>query len=107
MTQLTLRRIRLGSPEAAAELIALRHKLGAQGNVVSPRSQALTLEVFGEALSPAAVVERVCADVRRRGVEALLHYTERFDKVRLGADTLRVTRSEMALAHASADPDFL
>ncbi len=42
-----------------------------------------------------------------RGRDALFHYTEQFDKVSLDADTLRVTLSEMALAHASADPAFL
>jgi histidinol dehydrogenase len=49
----------------------------------------------------------VCEDVRGRGLDAVLHYTEQFDGVRLNADTLRVTPSEMALAHAAADPAFL
>ena len=45
--------------------------------------------------------------MRRKGRDALLHYTEQFDRVRLNADTLRVTASEMALAHAAASPAFL
>ena len=107
MAPFTMRRIRLGSPDAAAQLARLRTQLSAQGNVVSARGRELTEKVFGEPLPPARVVERVCEDVRRKGRDALLHYTEQFDRVRLNADTLRVTPSEMALAHAAASPAFL
>jgi histidinol dehydrogenase len=107
MASLKIRRIQYGSDEAAGELTALRNQLSAQGNVVSPRGRELTEKVFGEALPPQRVVERICDDVRRRGREAVFHYTEQFDKVRLNPDTLRITRSEMALAHAAADPSFL
>src|SRR6059058_4176361 len=107
MTSLKLRRIDCGTDDAPAQLAGLRAQLGAQGNVVSARGRALTEKVFGQALPPARVVERVCEDVRARGAEAVFHYTEQFDKVRLDADTLRVTRSELALAHAAADPKFL
>src|SRR5437016_1050588 len=107
MAALKLRRIRSGQEDAAAQFAALRTLLSAQGNVVSPRGRALTEQVFGEALPPVRVVERICADVRSRGAEAVFHYTEQFDKVRLDRRTLRVTRSELALAHAAADPQFL
>src|SRR5205085_4599191 len=104
---LTLQRIRYADPGAPRQLDALRAQLGAQGHVVSARGRALTEKVFGEALPPARVVERVCEDVRVRGLEAVLHYTEQFDRVRLTADTLRVSRAEMNLAHAAADPALL
>ncbi len=107
MASLQIQRIICGREGAADRLAALRTLLGAQGNVVSSRGRTLTEKVFGEALSPLRVVERVCEDVRKRGRDALFHYTEQFDKVSLDADTLRVTLSEMALAHASADPAFL
>lgn len=107
MTPLTMRRIRLASGEAADQLARLRAQRSAQGNVVSARGRELTEKVFGEALPPARVVERICEDVRRRGREAVFHYTEQFDRVRLDPDTLRVTRTEMAEAHAEADPTFL
>jgi histidinol dehydrogenase len=107
MAALPIRRIRCGGEDAAAQLAALRAQLGAQGNVVSARGRALTEKVFGEALPPQRVVERVCEDVRRRGAAALFHYTEQFDRVRLDADTLRVTAAEMALAHAAADPALM
>jgi histidinol dehydrogenase len=107
MTPLTLRRIHLGRAGAAEELARLRAELGAQGEVVSARGRELTVKVFGEALPPARVVERICEDVRKRGREALFHYTEQFDRVRLDADTLRVKPSELAEAHALAEPAFL
>jgi histidinol dehydrogenase len=102
-----MRRIRLGTGEAAEQLARLRTQLSAQGNVVSARGRELTEKVFGEALPPVRVVERICEDVRKRGREAVFHYTEQFDRVRLDADTLRVKRSEMADAHAMADLAFL
>jgi histidinol dehydrogenase len=107
MPSLSIRRIRCGSGEAAGQLAALRAQWSAQGNVVSARGRELTQKVFGEPLPPARVVERVCEEVRTRGLGALLHYTEQFDGVRLNGDTLRLTRSEMALAHASASPGLL
>jgi histidinol dehydrogenase len=102
-----VRRIQLGSPDAADQLARLRAQLSAQGEVVSARGRELTEKVFGEALPPVRVVERICEDVRRRGREAVFHYTEQFDRVRLDADTLRVSRSELAQAHAAAEPAFL
>jgi histidinol dehydrogenase len=107
MASLYLRRIDYGATNAAAQLTELRARLGASGNVVSARGRQLTLKVFGEPLTPARVAERVCEDVRTRGLDAVLHYTEQFDGVRLSADTLRVTASEMALAHAAADSSFI
>src|SRR6185437_12950688 len=107
MTSLTVRRIQLGSAGAADQLARLRAQLSAEGNVVSARGRELTERVFGEALPPARVVERICEDVRGRGREAVFHYTEQFDRVRLDADTLRIDRAELAKAHAAAEPALL
>jgi histidinol dehydrogenase len=107
MPPLNVRRIDCADGDAAAQLAALRIQLSTGGNVVSARGRELTEKVFGEALPPVRVVERVCEDVRVRGADALFHYTEQFDRVRLDAQTLRVTRAEMSLAHAAADPAFL
>src|SRR5947209_17568529 len=107
MPSLKLRRIDFASDDAAAQLASLRVQLGAQGNVVSARGRALTQKVFGEPLPPIRVVERICADVRSKGLPALLHYTDQLDKVRLTAETLRVSENELAMAHASADRAFL
>ncbi len=107
MASLTIRRIHLGSPEAVSELTALQASLGAQGDIVSPRSRELTLKVFGEPLTPLQVVERICAEVRRRGQSAVFHYTQQFDRVELTPETLRVSAEELKAAHAAAEPAFL
>lgn len=104
---LNMRRIDFAEPGAARKLDELRKRLGDSGSVVSPRGRELTEAVFGEALPPARVVERVCADVRERGLEAVLHYTEKFDRVRLDAQSVKVTARELAEAHKSADRAFL
>src|SRR5216684_5173625 len=107
MDTLKLARIRLGEPGADHQLAELRARLGSQGNVVSARGRALTQKVFGEALPPIRVVERICEDVRTRGAAALFHYTEQFDRVRLDADNLRIARAELIEAHAAADAALL
>jgi histidinol dehydrogenase len=106
-TSLNIRQIRCADQRAAEQLAALRKQLTAQGNVVSPRGKELTQKVFGEPLPPARVVERICADVRAKGLAAVLRYTEQLDNARLSAETLRVAAGERAQAHANAEPAFL
>ena len=88
-------------------LSELRDKLSPRGDIVSPRGKALTEEVFGKALSPIEVVQTICSDVQKKGTPALLRYTESLDKVKLTSQQLRVTESELAEAHAKADPQLL
>jgi histidinol dehydrogenase len=107
MSTLNLRRIRCADSDALRQLSELRRRLSLQADVVSERGRQLTVAVFGQALTPAQVVERVCADVRERGLQALLHYTEQFDRARLDARSVRVSEDELAEAHAAADPVFL
>ncbi len=102
-----LRRIDCASPNAASQLSALRDQFSNQQDKVTPQGRKLTQAVFGEALPPSKVVERILADVRARGLSALLHYTEQFDKVKLTSATLRVSEKELTEAHATADPNFL
>jgi histidinol dehydrogenase len=63
--------------------------------------------VFGEPLSPQQVVERICRDVRRKGVVAVLEYSAQIDKATLVANTLRVPAAALAEAHAAADPALI
>jgi histidinol dehydrogenase len=107
MTPVTLRRIRCADPDATAQLEVLRGQLGAQANVVSARGRELTEKVFGEALPPVRVVERICNEVRTKGLAAVFHYTEQLDRVRLTPATLRVSAAELAEAHAAAEKTFL
>ena len=56
---------------------------------------------FGERLSPTAVVERILADVRDRGDEALRDWTEKLDGAR--PDALEVSAAELASASVPGD----
>ena len=53
--------------DARAAVAELRRRLSPEGNVVSEAGRRRTLEVFGEALSPAQVVARICRDVKEKG----------------------------------------
>src|SRR5687767_1045994 len=103
MDTLTLRRIRCADPLAATQFAELRRQLTSQADVISPRGRQLTVAVFGEPLPPTRVVERICTDVRTKGLPALLHYTQQLDGVALTAQTLRVRAAELAEAHAAAE----
>ena len=85
----------------------LRRRLSPRGDVVTPEGRQRTIEVFGEPLAPAEVVQRICRDVQEKGLAAVLDYSRRIDKAELTAETLRVPHEELASAHARADRDFL
>ena len=107
MASLTMRRIHHAATDAAGELEQLRRQLSLQADVVSPRGRELTEQIFGQALTPAQVAECICTDVKQRGLAAVLHYTEKLDRVKLTAEKLRVDVTELKAAHADADPEFL
>lgn len=88
-------------------LADLRRKLSVQGDIVSPAGRQRTIELFGEPLSPRQVVQRICGDVRERGVAAVLEYTAKLDRKELTPQTLRVSAEELAAAHAAVDRKFL
>src|SRR6185436_1638500 len=58
-------------------------------------------------LTPQQVVERICGDVKDRGLSAVLEYSKKLDKAELTAQTIRVSAAELAAAHARAEPAFL
>ena len=88
-------------------LAELRRKLSPSGDIVSEAGKQRTIELFGEPLVPRQVVERICADVRQRGLAAVLEYTEKLDRKQLTLESMRVTAEELREAHAAADPKFL
>ena len=107
MPALKLRRIDLSANNAAQQLAKLRDQMKLDADIVTTASKKLTQAVFGEVLSPAKSVERICLDVKAKGLEAVLRYTEHFDKVKLKPEAIQVTEAELAEAHAAADPEFL
>jgi histidinol dehydrogenase len=90
-----------------AALAGLRERLSPRGNVVSEAGRRKTIEVFGEPLPPAWVVERICGDVQKNGLAAVLDYSARIDGAELSADTIRVPAAELRAAHAAAHAEFL
>jgi len=100
-------RIDLDAPDGRGRLEALRGRLVSQGDMVSPASRQRTIDVFGAPLTPRQVVERICADVRERGLAALLDYTRRIDGVEIAADALFVPAATLAAAHREVEPEFL
>jgi histidinol dehydrogenase len=85
----------------------LRLRLSPRGDIVSEMGKQRTVELFGEPLSPQQVVGRICDDVQRDGLAAVLDFTARLDGRKLTAETLRVAPAEMAAAHAQAQPSYL
>ena len=106
-TPFSIQRIDSRRGDVRAALDALRQKLSPAGSVVSEAGRRRTIEVFGEPLSPQQVVERICGDVKDRGLEAVLEYSRKLDKAELTMETVQVSRDELAQAHAAADPAFL
>ncbi|MFM8803883.1 MAG: histidinol dehydrogenase, partial [Planctomycetia bacterium] len=100
-------RIDLNSAEGRTQLDALRAKLASQGELVSPAGRQRTIDVFGEPLTPRQVVERICGDVKARGLPALLDYTRRIDGANVTKESLFVDSAALAAAHAAAEPGFL
>ena len=106
-TPLNIRRIDCARDDAREAIVELRKQLSPNGNVVSPQGKARTIAAFGEALTPARVVERICNDVQKRGLEAVLDYTRRFDGVDLEPSAVRVSAKELHNAYREADPAYL
>jgi len=106
-SDLKIRQIDARRDDVRAAMAELRQRLSPRGDVVSQAGRQRTIEVFGEPLSPAQVVARICRDVDERGLTAVLDYSARIDKAPLTAETLRVSPDELARAHAQAAPEFL
>ena len=106
-TTLNICRIDCASDDAREAILELRRQLSPKGNVVSPQGRARTIAAFGEPLTPQQVVERICAEVQCRGLDAVLDFTARLDGVTLAAAEVRVPREELHDAFRAADPAYL
>lgn len=106
-TTLNICRIDCACDDAREAILELRRQLSPKGNVVSPQGRARTIAAFGEPLSPRDVVERICADVHCRGLDAVLDYTAKLDGVTLDPAAVRVSRDELTEAFRAADRSYL
>lgn len=104
---LAIQRIDTADPAAAAQIQALRRKLSPEGEFVSEAGRQKTIDVFGEPLTPVQAVERICGQIRERGLAAVLEYTAKLDGADITPSTLRVSADELAAAHAAADDGFM
>lgn len=104
---LSIQVINCRQADARVPLDKLREKLSPRGDIVSEAGRQRTIELFGKALSPQQVVERICGDVQQRGLEAVLEYTAKLDRKELDETSIRVTEAEFEAAHTAADPEYL
>jgi len=93
--------------EAKSALAALRNRMAALEKESSARSAALTKKVFGQALSPAEVVDKIVNDVRDRGDDAVVDYTLKLDGAILTPDMFRVKPTAITAAENVPDDDFV
>jgi histidinol dehydrogenase len=105
--KIRIRRIDGRREDIHAAMAELRRRLSPRGDIVSRRDRERTIELFGEPLSPAEVVGRICRDVAERRLAAVLDYSARIDKAELTPETVRVSPEELAEAHAAADVELL
>ncbi len=104
---LNIARIDSTRDDLDAALARIRAQLSPQGNVVSEAGRRRTIEVFGKPLTPQEVVATILADVREKGLAAVLDYSARIDKAQLTPETFRVSDEELQQAHRAAAPEFL
>lgn len=66
-----------------------------------------TRAIWGEWLSPEAVVERILNDVKQRGDAAVIEYASKLDGADLAPEDLWVSEAEWERAFDEAEPDLL
>src|SRR6202142_4625438 len=86
------------NPNFAEEVAALSRLL---------RGGALTARAEQQSLDVPEIVRNIIADVRARGAVAVTPLTNRFDKVSLTDETLRVPQELLESARANCDPEFM
>jgi len=76
----------------------------AQGEEIPDALRAGLRRVFGEEITPREGVQRILHDIRQRGDDALRHWAEKIDGLRL--DSFAVPREEWAAAFARLPADL-
>jgi histidinol dehydrogenase len=75
-------------------------------NAAAARVKAIAGRGLGFTKKNLAMVERIIADVRKNGDEALMRYTHQFDAPQMTAAHLKVSGAEMATAAKQVDRSF-
>ncbi|MCH8999290.1 MAG: histidinol dehydrogenase, partial [Proteobacteria bacterium] len=76
------------------------HRLDARAPGFEAAFEAFLAVQRGTEADVARVVDGILASLRARGDAALIEYTERFDRIRLTPETLRISEGEIAEAAA-------
>src|SRR5690242_16420844 len=74
---------------------------------VSESMRQRTIATFGEDLPPQEVVRRILKDVKARGDDALLEWTQKLDGVTLTPQTIEVSDSDIAAAYDQVDGEVI
>jgi histidinol dehydrogenase len=107
MPSFKIRRLNTADSKYAKQWAELRKTISGAAFSGNGKEKDLARKLFGEAMSPLHMVERICADVQKDGVAAVLKYAFQFDKVKMTPDAVRVTPEKLAAAHKAADSEFL
>ena len=91
--------IKMTTPQGEGELAGLRAGLGLGQGLVAQWQQKLS-----DGRTPVESVREILKAVRENGDEAVVAYTEKFDRVRLSPETFRVPQSEIDAAVAATAP---
>lgn len=83
------------------------HRLDARAPGFEAAFEAFLAVQRGTEADVARVVDGILADVGTRGDAALIDYTERFDRIRLTPETLRISEGEIAEAAARCPPEVV
>jgi histidinol dehydrogenase len=103
ITLLNIPRINCASDDLYDAVRALRCRLDRRDEGGDGHTGAL----FGPAVAPQQVVERICGDVRARGLAAVLEWTERLDGVALDPAEVHVAAATLRAAFRASDTAFL
>ncbi|NOZ20466.1 MAG: histidinol dehydrogenase [Planctomycetes bacterium] len=103
-----MRVLRSGTDEFDAELKSITSRSVVADIPVTKEGMERTRRVFGAPLSPAQVVERIISDIRERGDEALLEYSQKLDGVAFAdPSALRVSHGEVQDAYSGVKESFV
>ena len=83
------------------------HRLNARAAGFEAAFEAFLAVKRGTEADVARVVDGILADLRARGDAALIENTERFDRIRLTPETLRISADEIAEAAARCPPEVV
>jgi histidinol dehydrogenase len=107
MPSFKLRRMNSQDSKYSKQMAELRKTMLHAGDSLNGKGRELTKKLFGSVMSPTHMVERICADIKKDGLSAVLKFTLQLDKIKMTPDAVRVPAEKLAAAHKAADNEFL